>query len=99
MATAFASQEIAQLLSKGLLFGALDDDARLRARRPRGRAYDAAVPHLDQRATGSRHIAELRVDDLTEIEDHRFAVVVLVPQHRREGRRADDTEFHWAVRR
>ena len=28
MATAFASQEIAQLLSKGLLFGALDDDAR-----------------------------------------------------------------------
>src|SRR6516165_8935141 len=55
--------------------------------------------HLDQRATGSRHIAELRVDDLAEIEDHRFVVVVvLVPQHRREGGSADGTEFHRAVR-
>src|SRR5215475_1113576 len=55
--------------------------------------------HLDQRATGSRHIAELRVHDLAELEDHRFVVVVvLVPKHRREGGSADGTEFHRAVR-
>src|SRR6516225_621870 len=55
--------------------------------------------HLDQRAAGSRHIAELRVHDLAEFEDHRFVViVVLVPKHRREGGSTDGTEFHRAVR-
>ena len=55
--------------------------------------------HLDQRAAGGGHVAELRVHDVAEIEDHRLVVVVeLVPQHRRERGGADGAEFHRPVR-
>ena len=53
MATAFASQEIAQLLSKSLLFGALDDDARRElAGRAHRRGFDTGEPIFHVGAPG-----------------------------------------------
>jgi hypothetical protein len=53
---------------------------------------------LDQRTAGVGDVAELRVHDVAEIEDHRAVVdVELVPQHRRQRRRADRAELHRPV--
>ena len=53
MATAFASQEIAQLLSKSLLFGALDDDARRElAGHAHRRSFDTGEPIFHVGAPG-----------------------------------------------
>ena len=53
MATAFALQEIAKLLSKGLLFGALDDDARLElAGHAHRRCFDTGEPIFHVGAPG-----------------------------------------------
>src|SRR6185503_392852 len=55
--------------------------------------------HLDQWTAGGRHIAQLRVHDVAEVEDHRLVVgVELVPEHRRQRWGADGTEFHWPLR-
>src|SRR5205823_648099 len=53
---------------------------------------------LDHRAPGGRQFLELGVHDVAEIEHHRLVVVVmLVPQHRGERRRADRAELDRAV--
>ena len=55
--------------------------------------------HLDQRAAGGGQVAQLRVHDVAEIEDHRLVVVVeLVPKHRRQRGGADGAELHRPVR-
>ena len=60
MATAFASQEIAQLLSKGLLFGALDDDARRElAGHAHRRSFDTGEPIFHVGAPGQSMVVIL----------------------------------------
>src|SRR6516164_7622897 len=58
----------------------------IRALRLLGAHMVRRLLHLDQWAADSDQIAELRVHDVAELEDHRLVVVIeLVPQHRREG--------------
>ena len=60
MATAFASQEIAQLLSKSLLFGALDDDARRElAGHAHRRGFDTGEPIFHVGAPGQSMVVIL----------------------------------------
>ncbi len=68
--------------------------------RLQGAAMVRRLFHLDQWATGRGHVAQLRVHDVAEVEDHGFVVVVeLVPQHRGEGGGADGAELHRPVGR
>ena len=63
-----------------------------------GAAVVRRLLDLDQRAAGVGQLAELRVHDVAEIEDHRLVVVVeLVPQHRGEGGGADGAELERPV--
>ena len=60
MATAFALQEIAKLLSKGLLFGALDDDARRElAGHAHRRSFDTGEPIFHVGAPGQSMVVIL----------------------------------------
>src|ERR1700739_2272833 len=58
----------------------------------------ARLLDLDHRAADRGQLTELGVHDVTEIKHHRPVVgVMLVPQHARQGRRADRAEFYWAI--
>jgi hypothetical protein len=54
--------------------------------------------HLDQWTTGIRHLAELGIHNVAQIQ-HQLPVVlvVFVPQHAGQGRRADRTKLHRTV--
>src|SRR5437762_12238950 len=60
----------------------------------------ARLLHLDDGAAGGGELPELGIHDVAEIEDERLVIVVmLVPQHRGEGRRADRAELDGLVRK